>query len=423
MRIFKIEDCIELMSGLLKSKDFENFTIAEKDHRILTSIAYSTFKGKALSDRQYEVIKKILLTGYKQDFIEKDVDIESSVNNLRLPLRKIDRSEYIAIENYSDNTDGAGWKYHQNAGKCLVVRFPFNMKYSKLIGEIKKLILFPSEHYKSDNYKHILPFTEKIIYKTVSLFKNLIQNIDSDVLKIYNEIENFNLHKEDYVPGIYNFKIKNITPIIAQPLIDKLGQPNLENLYLYYDKRVQIGLDHVDEAHLHASQSSLSPLSKKIMDRTSSLIQIDQKEHSLINIVDSLIQLHRFPLLVILDDKNPLDQLVNFHNITKNIFSDNEISVLFRKENKKEGAKFNDYVKSQKINNKLDLSTKIVYINNKKIPKDVMKEIWEPECVLSLGSVRHFAKIDNLIHQYDLTIHYDNADAQWNDHVWGIEKI
>jgi hypothetical protein len=43
--------------------------------------------------------------------------------------------------------------------------------------------------------------------------------------------------------------------------------------------------------------------------------------------------------------------------------------------------------------------------------------------VLSLGSVRHFAKIDNLIHQYDLTIHYDNADAQWNDHVWGIEKI
>lgn len=423
MRIFKIEDCIELMCGLLKSKDFENFSIADKDHRILTSIAHSTFKGKALSDRQYDVLKKILLNGYKQDFIEKDVDILSSVNNLRLPLRKIDRSEYIAIEDYADNLNGAGWRFHQDAGKCLVVRFPFNMKYSKLIGEIKKFILYPSEHYKSDNYKHILPFNEKILYKTVSLFKNLIKNIDADVMKIYNEIENFNLKKEEYVPGIYNFEIKNITPTIAQPLLDKLGKPTLENLYLYYDKREQIGLNHVEESHLVASKSFLTPLSKKILERRNSLIQINKKDESLVNVVNSLMELQRFPLLVILDDKNPLDQLVNFHNITKNLFADHEISVLFRKENKNEGAKFNEYVKSQKINNKLDFSTKIVYINNKKIPKDIMKEIWEPECVLSLGSIRHFAKIDKLIHQYDLTIHYDHEDGYWNDHVWGIEKI
>ena len=114
---------------------------------------------------------------------------------------------------------------------------------------------------------------------------------------------------------------------------------------------------------------------------------------------------------------------MQFHNLTKNIIPTEEISVLFRKENRKEGRHFNDYVKTQKINNKLDINTKIVYINNKKIPKDLLKEVWEPECVISLGSVRHYNKIDKLIHQYDLTIHYDREDGYWNDMIWSIEKL
>ena len=44
-------------------------------------------------------------------------------------------------------------------------------------------------------------------------------------------------------------------------------------------------------------------------------------------------------------------------------------SVLFRKENQKDGRHFNDYVKTQKINNKLDINSEIVYINNKKIQR------------------------------------------------------
>ena len=81
------------------------------------------------------------------------------------------------------------------------------------------------------------------------------------------------------------------------------------------------------------------------------------------------MELKRFPLLVILDDKDPLDQLVQFHNLTKNIIPNEKISVLFRKENRKDGRHFNDYVKTQKINNKLDINSEIVYINNKKIQR------------------------------------------------------
>ena len=164
MRIINIEDCLELMCGLLIEEEFTPaIDIAEKDKKLLLSISQATFKGKALSDRQYEVVKKILTKGYQKDFLDRNVDLPSSVNNLRKSLRKIDRSEYIAIENYQDNLGNAGFQFHNDSGKCLVVRFPFNMKYSKLIGEIKKFILYPSEGYKSDNYKNILPFNETIV--------------------------------------------------------------------------------------------------------------------------------------------------------------------------------------------------------------------------------------------------------------------
>ena len=89
MRIINIETCLELMCGLLIEEEFSPaIEIAEKDKKILLSIAQSTFKGKALSDRQYEVVKKILTNGYQKDFLDRNVDLPSSINNIRKPLRK-----------------------------------------------------------------------------------------------------------------------------------------------------------------------------------------------------------------------------------------------------------------------------------------------------------------------------------------------
>ena len=48
MRIINIEDCLELMCGLLIEEEFTPaIDIAEKDKKLLLSISQSTFKGKA----------------------------------------------------------------------------------------------------------------------------------------------------------------------------------------------------------------------------------------------------------------------------------------------------------------------------------------------------------------------------------------
>ena len=268
-------------------------------------------------------------------------------------------------------------KAFSDTGKCLVVRFPFNMKYSKLITEIKKFILFPSEGYKSDNYKHIFPYNETIVYKTIDLFKGHIKDIQSELLDIYNQIDGYRNAPEKHIPGIYGLQIKNTPEFIAQSVVDKIGDPTLENLFLYHDKRDQIGLVHFDKEDLTSSTQNLKPLTKKILSRNHSFIQINKKQHPINEVLETLLELQRFPLLVILDDKEPLDQLVQFHNLTKNIIPIEKISVMFRKENRKEGRHFNDYVKSQNLNNKLDINSdgRIIATSNKYIYDLIIKYI------------------------------------------------
>ena len=128
------------------------------------------------------------------------------------------------------------------------------------LGEIKKFILYPSEGYKSDNYKNILPFNETIVYKTISLFKDLIKDIDPTLLQIHSQIDDWLKNRDKYVPGIYGLQIKNSPMHIVQPIIDKIGKPTIENLYLYNDKKEQAGLVHFDKDDLNESIKNLKPL-------------------------------------------------------------------------------------------------------------------------------------------------------------------
>jgi hypothetical protein len=137
MRTITIEECLELMAGFSTQNIQPNFIILDRDKQILIDIAKKVYKGLALTDRQYEVVKKIFITRYKTQFKNRDIDIENSVNSLRQPIRYLDRSEYIKIEQGKDFVDPI-WSGFTPA-KVIAVRFPFNMTYSKIIADIKKL--------------------------------------------------------------------------------------------------------------------------------------------------------------------------------------------------------------------------------------------------------------------------------------------
>ena len=110
------------------------------------------------------------------------------------------------------------------------------------------------------------------------------------------------------------------------------------------------------------SKSSLSVLTKKILDRKYPMINIDLKKWQLNHLTECIDQLQRYPLLVIvsMQDKRALEQLQQFHTQFKNLIDPKDISVLVRLPNKGTGAEFNTYVKDNGINNSLANTTKIV---------------------------------------------------------------
>jgi UDP-N-acetylglucosamine 2-epimerase len=100
--IYTVEDCLEIMMGFSDILVSPPFELLERDKKILQSIGSKTFKGVGLTDKQLAVIKKILLTNYVQQFSDRGIDLIKSLEQLRGPLRELDRSTFIKIEKVLD---------------------------------------------------------------------------------------------------------------------------------------------------------------------------------------------------------------------------------------------------------------------------------------------------------------------------------
>ena len=61
MQTYPIEQCLEMMAGLQSGPVVKSFVILERDKKILVDIAKKVYKGSALTDKQYEVVKLSLI--------------------------------------------------------------------------------------------------------------------------------------------------------------------------------------------------------------------------------------------------------------------------------------------------------------------------------------------------------------------------
>ena len=206
------------------------FIVLDRDKKIIFDIAKKVFKGTALTDRQLEAVKKILITRYKSQFKMRGIDLENSVNNLRQPLRHLDRSEFIRLEEGINFVEPYWSGFVPN--KVIVIRFPFNMTYTKIINEVRKLLVADLSRYYSQRLKdkYILPYTEKITHRLISKFKSKIKDIDPVLLDVHDQCEKIYKKSEQYVPGIYNYQIKNTSEVVTKYHQEYFGDPVKENL-------------------------------------------------------------------------------------------------------------------------------------------------------------------------------------------------
>ena len=354
--IINLEDCLEHLAGLRESP--VEFTIEKTDHTIMTSIARQTFRGVALTDRQSALMYE-KLQSYRDQFVNLDWDFDYAVNQLRQPLRHIDRSKYIKL---ADNE--------------IKIRFPFRKTEIMLVQEVANTAQDNYRHEKG-SHTHYFACNEINILNLLDRFNNKEFDIDEEVIDLYKEIKAIHSSPQDYISGISNMELINIHPTLQPIIKDELGDLTSETMTQFIDRRFRYGFDHVE---LPTDESKLV---NQIVCRTGKTFQSKPSMHSLHNILDALWKLNRFPLLVILDNE-PENELHEFANHFRDILNSEEQSVLFRLVDKDAG--FNQLIKDRKLNNWVDKLTKVVYISKDKLPKLLVNNEWKPSAAFSFTS-------------------------------------
>ena len=420
--IYTVEDCLEIMTAYSEILVSPPFELLERDKKILQSIASKTFKGIGLTDKQLAVVKKILLAKYIEQFENRGIDLLKSLEQMRGPLRELDRSTYLKIKKVSDvpelndviNRGNFGIEY-----KLIVLRFPFNMSYARLVNDIKKKFKYDSRYLNYDNH-YLFPYEEKYVYQLVQSFKNKIKDIDPELLSVYEKLCEIQVNNNLYIPGVYDYKIRNVPEQFVNFLHQNIGVPTKANLYMYKDRSKALSLEYLDEIAVQESLKGIDILSQKIACRGTYIVNINKEKWTLDQVLGSLHTLRRFPLLVVINEKNALDDYHTLFGKLRLLYPAAAHAVLFRLPNHgDQNIEFNKLVAEHKTNNPIDENTKIVYINHKRVPKPLIKSSWQAKAVLSLRSEREHNQVQNFLEPYDLIIQYDNEESQWN--MWHHE--
>jgi hypothetical protein len=415
MKLITIEDCIEALAGthehIVCSKEIES-----SDKGLIYSLARQTVRGTAYTDRQCELaISKA--THYKSILEEVDIDVTTSVTQLRMPLRSIDRSRWIKLKNIEQSLI----TFNKPDEQYIAVRFSFQ---KNLISALENINSKPI-HYDKINKTHYFEYNERTLHNVVSALTNKGFEIQPELQERYEILEMMNNNKKNYVPGIYSLKLKNLHAKAIDYAISTIGSPDVDNLAMYKDRDQLLGITHFDEDDLNNSIRKLTTLSQKIVKRKSSNILINSDEHVFDRVAERILELNRYPLLVVLNDESELENLQKVHQSFRNIFSNDDFCSLYRKENISPGnTEFNEYIKQNKLNNSLAIKSKVVYTSINKMSKVMLKSEWRPQAAILMGS-RRSTKVDQFLQELDLVIHYDTDVSPFRkfSSLQVIEKI
>lgn len=363
--ITNIEDCLEILAGL-RAVDQE-FIIEKPDHTIVTSIARQVFKGTALTDRQYNLMKEKLVAYSNQFAAAGYTEFENALSQTRQSLRSIDRRKYIKIVN---NT--------------IEVRFPFNKSTISLIHEFSNTA--PGYHHIKGSHVHSYEYTETNVLNLLDRFLQKEFEIDEQLLEDYKKIKYISENKQDFLSGIFDNQLRNIHVNLEPVIQNDLGNLSSSNYIHFVDRRFKYGL----EVTLIKEPSTLT---ERVSNRHGAEYQSKPSKETLASILGTLQELDRFPILVVLDPAEAERQLHETANYFRDIVEASQQSVLFREDGTDSG--FNQLIHDRKLNNWVDADTKIVYINKGKLPKLLLKTEWTPSAAFSFTSA-----MDRFVNNY-----------------------
>jgi len=416
---FSIEDIVEIVVG--QQQQLGAFALLPKDKSVLGSMGKQTAKGTSLTDLQYKLLYTILVQDhYIAQFEHRGFTKETYLavlSNTRTELRDVDRSKTMTVT-YEIPSIRNRWTAASGTAETVTkdspwikLSFPFNKKHLVSVNEFSKLT--SNYVHLTSSRDHYFKIDERVVYELVKEFQYKGYTIDKELIEFYNEIKHVAKNPTEYQPTVKNGELVNFHPATEKWLLDHYGVPSQDTAVRYKDHSIQFDIANIDEALLSDASETLSALSKSLINRKSVQVLVRPDDWLQTDIVHSLVELERLPVLVILDTDDCLRDLRTSFERFNQYVDRSEVSVLFRVSNEVNPA-FNTFVKEHKINNPVTEKTKVVYICKDKLPKPLLKSEWMPESVVRIGSTRLQTKIDQWICDCDMVIHYDKVASPWS---------
>ena len=377
----------QLFIDLVQKNQFlENVDIPIRDKKILISLHKQVTGGNFFTKNQGNLLLKIMIENQNifLNFLGKDFDL------IKNPLwSKSFRVLQVVKKIYTK----------QNELNYFFVEFTHNSRIQNSFTELTKSI--QGNVINKSNRLFSIPFTEKNIKLVLDKLRPYKFEISESLVDFYNQINNiinksFSVNEIDCI----------LNPIILNCLKQELGD-NIDNQLLLLDRRIKY-------QYRYNFENTDMSLTFKLANRLKAKIWISPQDQTIENILKSLCDLKRFPLLMILDGHNSLRSLeaIKNLNIAVNSLLDKEkIRVYFRFDNNKDtNIMFNKYITEHNLNQRLDKNSLIVAIANNQLPKFILRSDWYPNSVVSYTNSFTSSKTSKWCSSVDLQIYYNTIE-------------
>lgn len=231
-----VEDYIEILAGyepggatasVLFNTSKYKFSLARYDVKIVESMANASVWGSmALTDRQGELALK-LVEKYRRQYANQGIDITAIIENpqWRLPLRKIDRTQRIWLED-----------------SRVKIKFPYNQNWIDDLRKFKESSQGQVQ-WQAEEKVWEMALTEYNVNWIVAWAQTWKIDVDPELIDLYNKI--LDAEAEHYeiklVQTDQGFKITNAAESLINYVNDHLGGFGLDNVTRLVDSASVLG--------------------------------------------------------------------------------------------------------------------------------------------------------------------------------------
>jgi hypothetical protein len=362
-------------------------TVSRRDFRILRNLTRLVKIPEFISENQGSLLIKILKENKASlSFSHHPVDQVLSDARWSRQFRHVEQIRKIFTFSSDENEKFIGIEFTYTSSLKKIVQ---NMQ-----GKVNGTLMLNVDK------RFFLPLTEKNVVVVVETLKSQNFDISTEILEFYKTIKSW--RREDFAKK-FNFHELTNTRLLSQ-LSDEIG--NLENSQNQWieDRKIRYQYD------FHPEVKEVN-LTYQIADRAQSKIWIDPQFHALEDVIASLIELKRLPLMVVFSSFSEENGIGDLKKLTdalrKNNITD-DIGVYFRYDNTPTGKEFNQYIADNQLNSYLNENTKVTCVSSGKLPKFFISNKWQPGAVISFTNNLKNNKTSVYCNDCDLIVYYNN---------------